>query len=79
MQDDQSKKKDGANDARPEIVIEQQTSPYESKYSDDDSLKVKSKESIEPHPYTHHAYNKSYEGKYCEFLTSMEQRANNVG
>ena len=76
MQDDQSKKKDGANDARPEIVIVQQTSPYESKYSDDDSLKVKSKESIEPRSlHASRLHNKSYEGKYCEFLTSMEQRA----
>ena len=41
MQDDQSKKNDGANDARPEIVIEHQASPYESKYSDNDSPQVK--------------------------------------
>ena len=76
MQDDQSKKNEGANDARPEIVIEHQTSPYESKYSDNDSLQVKSRESIEP-PSLHASrlHNKSYEGKYCEFLTSMEQRA----
>ena len=70
------RKNDGANDARPEIVIVHQTSPYESKYSDNDSLQVKSKESIEP-PSLHASrlHNKSYEGKYCEFLTSMEQRA----
>ena len=70
------RKSDGANDARPEIVIVQQTSPYESKYSDNDSLQVKSKESIElPSLHASRLHNKSYEGKYCEFLTSMEQRA----
>ena len=76
MHDDQSTNGDEEYDARPEIISVQQASPYESKYSDNDSLPIKSKEPSElPSLHASHLRHKSYEGKYCEFLTSMEERA----